>query len=163
MQWWVGFFVLGGNEKVCYYINGDVYQEEGIVQDFDYDCYFICFNGDFMVIKWLDIGVRVQLLKSFVDEMVNVIIEFNFNGGFVLFILISNNILLGDVYDVDGNLIKFIKDDQFQINLFYCYQEFIFDCFVMCFYINFYLNVKLLFGFKYILNIYVEDWEEFFG
>lgn len=159
----VGLSASGGNEKARYYINGDVYQEEGIVQDSDYDRYSIRFNGDFTATKWLDIGARVQLSKSFADETANAITEFNLDGGFAPFIPISNNTPLGDVYDADGKLTKFIKDDQFQINPLHRYQESILDRFVTRSYINPYLNVKLLPGLKYTLNTYAEDREEFFG
>ena len=163
MQTRIGLSASGGTEKFRYYLNGDLYQEDGIVTSSDYKRYSVRFNGDFNVTDWLDIGARVQLSKSFADETANAITEFNLNGGFAPFIPISNNTPLGDVYDEDGNLTKFIKDDQFQINPLHRYNESILDRFVTRSYINPYINVHLAEGLKYTLNTYAEDREEFYG
>lgn len=152
----------GGNDRVRYYINGDVYQEDGIVRKSDYDRYSIRFNGDFKVTDWIDVGARVQLSKSFADETANAITEFNV-GGFAPFFPISTNTPLGSVYNEDGSFTKFIRDDRFQINPLHRYNESILDRFVTRSYINPYLNVQIIDGLKYTLNTYAEDREEFYG
>lgn len=163
MQTRIGLSASGGNEKLRYYLNGDLYREDGIVTHSDYNRYSVRFNGDFSATDWLDIGARVQLSKSFADETANAITEFNINGGFAPFIPISNNTPLGDVYNPDGSLTKFIKNDQFQINPLHRYNESILDRLVTRSYINPFINVKIFDGLKYTLNTYAEDREEFFG
>lgn len=162
MQTRIGLSASGGSEKLRYYLNGDLYSEDGIVRNSDYDRYSIRFNGDFSATDWLDIGARVQLTKSFADETANAITEFNV-GGFAPFFPISTNTPLGDVYNADGTYTKFIRDDRFQINPLHRYNESILDRFVTRSYINPYINVKLFDGLKYTLNTYAEDREEFYG
>lgn len=162
MQTRVGLAASGGTDKFRYYLNGDVYRENGIVTQSDYNRYSIRFNGDFSATDWLDIGARVQLTKSFADETANTVTEFNV-GGFAPFFPISTNTPLGDVYNDDGTYTKFIRDDQFQINPLHRYNESIIDRFVTRSYINPYINIKILDGLKYTLNTYAEDREEFYG
>lgn len=162
MQTRVGLSASGGTEKLRYYLNGDVYLEDGVVQQSDYDRYSLRFNGDFSVTDWLEVGARVQLSKSFADETANAITEFNV-GGFAPFFPISTNTPLGSVYNEDGSYTKFIRDDRFQINPLHRYNESILDRFVTRSYINPYINVEILDGLKYTLNTYAEDREEFYG
>lgn len=162
MQNRIGLAASGGTEKLRYYLNGDVYLEDGVVKKSDYDRYSIRFNGDFSATNWLDIGARVQLSKSFADETANAITEFNV-GGFAPFFPISTNTPLGSVYNADGSYTKFIRDDQFQINPLHRYEESIIDRFVTRSYVNPYINVKLFDGLKYTLNAYAEDRGEFYG
>lgn len=162
MQNRIGLSASGGTDKFRYYLNGDVYQESGIVKQSDYNRYSIRFNGDFSATDWLDIGARVQLTKSFADETANTVTEFNV-GGFAPFFPISTNTPLGDVYNDDGTFTKFIRDDQFQINPLHRYNESVIDRFVTRSYINPYINVKIFDGLKYTLNSYAEDRGEFYG
>ncbi|MCB9286665.1 MAG: TonB-dependent receptor [Lewinellaceae bacterium] len=159
----VGLSASGGNEKLRYYVNGDYYFEDGIVTRSNYERYSVRFNGDFSATDWLEIGMRVQLSKSFADETANAITEFNINDGFAPFIPISNNTPLGDVYNADGTPTKFVKNDQFQINPLHRYNESLLDRFVTRSYVNPYINIKILDGLKYTLNTYAEDREVFYG
>ncbi len=162
MQTRMGISASGGSDKLRYYLNGDLFQEDGIVRSSDYNRYSLRFNGDFNATDWLEIGARVQLSKSFADETANAITEFNI-GGFAPFLPISTNTPLGDVYDENGVLTKFIRDDQFQINPLHRYNESIIDRKVTRSYVNPYVNIKLFNGLKYTLNTYAEDREEFYG
>lgn len=153
----------GGGEDFSFYLNGDMYAEEGIVVRSDYKRYSLRFNSDYSPTDWLEIGARVQLTKSFSDETSNVISEFNINGGFAPFIPISNNTPLGDLYNEDGSLTQFIRTDRFQINPLYRYGESIIDREVTRAYVNPYINIGLGQGFSYTLNAYAEDRDEFFG
>lgn len=162
MQNRIGVSASGGNDKLRYYLNGDLYSEEGIITRSDYDRFSIRFNGDFSATDWLDIGARVQLSKSFADETANAITEFN-GGGFAPFFPISTNTPLGDIYNDDGTFTKFIRDDRFQINPLHRYNESIIDRYVTRSYINPYVKVKILDGLSYTLNTYAEDREEFYG
>ena len=101
--------------------------------------------------------------KSFADETANAITEFNINGGFAPFIPISINTPLGQVYDEKGEVTKFIKNDQYQINPLHRYNESVLDRFVTRSYVNPYINIKFTKDLKYTLNAYAEDREEFFG
>ncbi|MCB0641924.1 MAG: SusC/RagA family TonB-linked outer membrane protein, partial [Phaeodactylibacter sp.] len=159
----LGLSFAGGNETLRYYINGDYYGEDGIVTSSNYKRYSFRFNGDYSPRKWLDVGMRVQVSKSFADETANAITEFNINDGFAPFIPISNNTPLGDVYDEDGNLTKFIKNDQFQINPLHRYNESKLDRFVTRTYVNPYINVHFTDDLTYTLNTYAEDRQEFYG
>lgn len=159
----VSLSASGGSDKYNFYINGDVYQETGIVVDSDYTRYSLRLNNEYAPTDWITVGARVQLTRSTADETSNVISEFNLNGGFAPFIPISNNTPLGDVYDEDGNYTKFIRDDQFQINPLHRYQESIIDRFITRAYVNPYINIQLPKGFNYRLNAYAESRNEFFG
>lgn len=163
MQNRIGLSVSGGTEKLRYYLNGDLYAEDGVIKKSDYDRYSIRFNGDFSATDWLEIGARVQLSKSFADETANAITEFNGDGGFAPFFPISTNTPLGDVYNADGTFTKFIRDDRFQINPLHRYNESVLDRNVTRSYVNPYVNVKILDGLKYTLNTYAEDRGEFYG
>ena len=162
MQTRVGLSASGGTDRFRFYINGDMYLEDGVIQSSDYDRYSIRFNGDFAVTDWIDIGARVQLTKSFADETANAITEFNV-GGFAPFFPISTNTPLGTVYNQDGTPTKFIRDDRFQINPLHRYNESVIDRFVTRSYINPYVNVQIADGLKYTLNTYAEDREQFYG
>ncbi|NLP57523.1 TonB-dependent receptor [Lutibacter sp. B1] len=153
----------GGTEKFHFYLSGDMYTEDGIVVESDYKRYSVRFNGDYSAKDWLKIGARVQLTKSFADETSNVISEFNIDGGFAPFIPISNNTPLGDVYDADGNLTKFIRNDRFQINPLHRYKESVIDRNVTRSYINPYVDINIMKGLKYTLNTYAENRDEFYG
>lgn len=159
----VGVSVSGGSEKVKFYLNADMYSEEGIVKHSDYNRYSFRFNGDYSPSDRVTIGAKVQLTKSFADETSNTISEFNINGGFAPFVPIFNNSPLGDLYDAQGNLTKFIRTDQFQINPFHRYNESIVDRNVTRAYVNPYINVKIIDGLKYTLNTYAEDRSQFYG
>jgi len=162
MQTRVGLSASGGTDRFRFYINGDMYLEDGVIQKSDYDRYSVRFNGDFAVTDWIDIGARVQLTKSFADETANAITEFNV-GGFAPFFPISTNTPLGTVYNQDGTPTKFIRDDRFQINPLHRYNESVIDRFVTRSYINPYVNVQIADGLKYTLNTYAEDREQFYG
>ncbi len=153
----------GGTENFSFYINGDVYLEEGIVVESDYNRYSLRLNSDYKPTDWLQIGARVQLTKSFANETSNVISEFNIDGGFAPFIPISNNTPLGDVYNEDGSFTKFIRDDRFQINPLHRYSESEIDRFVTRSYVNPFINIDLADGLTYTMNSYAEDRSEFFG
>lgn len=153
----------GGSDKFSFYINGDVYEEDGIVVESDYKRYSIRLNSDYKPTDWLQVGARVQFTKSFANETSNVISEFNVNGGFAPFIPISNNTPLGDVYNEDGSFTKFIRDDRFQINPLHRYEESVIDRFVTRSYVNPFINIDIVDGLTYTINTFAEDRREFFG
>ena len=153
----------GGSDKFSYYFNADAYLEEGIVTASDYERYSFRLNTDYKPTDWLKIGARVQMTKSYADETSNVVSEFNLNGGFAPFIPISNNTPLGDVYDDQGNLVEFVRDDQFQINPLYRYNESQIDREISRSYINPYLEFNLADGLTYTLNTFYEERTDFYG
>ncbi|WP_339881434.1 TonB-dependent receptor [Polaribacter vadi] len=155
--------ISGGSEKLKFYLNGDLYQEQGIVTNSDYNRYSLRFNGEYNPSDKVTVGARVQLTKSFADETSNTISEFNQNGGFAPFVPIFNNTPLGDVVNEDGTFTKFVRDDQFQINPFHRYNESIVDRFVTRAYINPYFEYKILDGLSYRLNTFAEDRSQFYG
>lgn len=157
--------VSGGSEKVRFYLNGDMYREEGIVEHSSYDRYSLRFNGDYTPNERITIGTRVQLTKSFADETSNVIEDFpgGSPGTFAPFIPILENTPLGDVYDSEGNYVKFVRDDQFQINPFHRYNESIVDRFVTRAYVNPYIEFEIIDGLKYTLNTFAEQRSQFYG
>jgi TonB-linked SusC/RagA family outer membrane protein len=153
----------GGSEKFHYYVNGDMYDESGIVTSSTYKRYSYRINTDYSPTDWLKIGSRVQYSNSYSDETANVISEFNINGGFAPFIPISNNTPLGDVYDADGNLTRYIRPDKFQINPLYRYNQSIVDRKVSRTIINPYIEMKLGGGFVYTINGNIDTRDEFYG
>lgn len=153
----------GGTENFHYYMNGDAFIEDGIVEASDYKRYSYRLNTDYSPNDWVKFGANVQLSKSFADETANAISEFNVNGGFAPFIPISNNTPLGTVYNADGTLTKIIRPDQFQINPLWRYKESQIDRNVTRTIINPYIEVKLWKGFSYKLNASIENRDEFYG
>ncbi len=153
----------GGSDKFSFYVNGDVYMEEGIVQASDYNRYSLRSNTEFKPNDWLTIGTRLQLTRSDADETSNVIDEFNINGGFAPYIPITGNSPLGDFQDENGNYSKFVNTDQFQINPLYRYQESQVDRIINRTYINPYVNIDFGGGFKYTLNTFAEVRSQFLG
>ncbi|HMC01555.1 MAG TPA: SusC/RagA family TonB-linked outer membrane protein, partial [Flavobacteriaceae bacterium] len=133
----VNLAVSGGSEQLSFYINGDMYQETGIVTASDYNRYSFRFNGEYRPSDRFKIGARVQLTHSIADETsVRSITDFNVNGGFAPFIPIFTNTPLGDLYLPDGSYAKFITDDQFQVNPFHRYNESIVDRKITRSYVN---------------------------
>lgn len=159
----VSLTASGGTENFHYYMNGDMYDEEGISVSSDYKRYSYRLNADYSPKDWLKIGSRVQFSKSFADETSNVISEFNQNGGFAPFLPISNNTPLGTVYNADGTYTKFIRPDQFQINPLYRYNESVIDRNISRTIINPYVDIRLGGGFTYTLNASIENRNEFYG
>ncbi|AOW20560.1 SusC/RagA family TonB-linked outer membrane protein [Urechidicola croceus] len=156
--------VSGGTEKIRFYLSGDLYKEEGIVVNSDYNRYSFRFNGDYSPSDKVKIGARVQLTKSFADETANAINDFpDGNGGFAPFIPIFNNTPLGDIRDADGNFTKFVRDDRFQINPFFRYDESVVDRFITRSYVNPYVEIGILDGLKYTLNTFAEERSQFYG
>ncbi len=160
-----GISISGGTEKVSYYFNGDMYREEGIVAHSNYNRYSLRLNTDYKASDRVTVGTRVQFTKSFSDETSNVIQDFPgaTEGTFAPFIPILENTPLGDIRDDDGNLVKYVRDDKFQINPFHRYNESIVDRFVTRSYVNPYLEVKIIEGLKYTLNTFAEQRTQFFG
>lgn len=160
----IGLSASGGTEDLHFYMNMDMYTEDGIVQNSDYKRYSIRFNGDYSPNDWLKIGARIQLTKSFADETANAITEFNQNGGFAPILPILINTPLGDIYDEAGELLPTIVDgQQFQINPLYRYKESVIDRFITRAYVNPYIDIKLSDDFTYTLNTYAEDRSQFYG
>lgn len=159
----VSLGVSGGTDQIRFYMNGDMYSEEGIVQSSDYKRYSFRFNGDYTPNDWLKVGVRVQLTKSFADETSNVVSEFNVNGGFAPFIPIFNNTPLGDLYDANGEYTKYVRANQFQVNPFHRYKESIIDRNVTRAYVNPFVDINIMDGLVYTLNSYAEDRSQFYG
>lgn len=160
----VNVSITGGTETLSLYMNGDMYREQGIVTDSDYNRYSFRLNGEFKPSDRFKIGARVQLTKSDADETSNAIEDFpNDNGGFAPFIPIFNNTPLGDLYADDGTYAKFVTDDQFQINPFHRYAESIQDRFINRTYVNPYVEVGICSGLTYTLNTFVESRNQFFG
>ncbi|SFZ92054.1 TonB-linked outer membrane protein, SusC/RagA family [Flaviramulus basaltis] len=159
----VSLSVSGGSDQLSFYLNGDMYQEGGIVTDSDYNRYSLRFNGEYRPSDKVKIGARVQLTKSFADETSNTISEFNINGGFAPFIPIFNNTPLGDLYLPDGSYAKFVTNDQFQVNPFHRYNESIVDRTVTRSYVNPYVEIGLADGLSYTLNTFAEDRSQFYG
>ena len=156
----VSMTISGGTEKMTFYMNGDMYLEDGIVTQSDYNRYSLRLNADYAPTERFKIGARVQLTKSDSDETSNSIEDF---GDFAAFIPIFNNTPLGDMYNEDGSYVKFVRDDQFQINPFFRYQESQQDRKVNRAYVNPYVEYKILDGLKYTLNTFVESRYQFFG
>lgn len=156
--------VSGGSDQIRYYLNGDIYMEEGIVQSSDYNRYSLRMNADYTPNDFIKVGTRVQLTKSFSDETSNVIQDFpGGNGGFAPFIPILENTPLGDIYDDEGNYVKYVRDDKFQINPFHRYNESQVDRFVTRSYVNPYLELQIIDGLSYTLNTFAEERSQFFG
>ncbi len=157
--------VSGGSQKTLFYLNADVYQEDGIVARSAYDRYSLRFNGEYSPYEKIKIGARIQLTKSIADETSNVIQDFpgGSPGSFAPFIPILENTPLGDVRDDEGEFVKFVRDDQFQINPFHRYNESVVDRFVTRAYVNPYLEIGILDGLTYTLNTFAEVRSQFFG
>ncbi len=153
----------GGGDNFSFYVNGDAYLEEGVITHSDYKRYSLRVNTDYKPTRWLQIGARINLVRSDADETSNVISDFNVDGAFAPYIPLSTNTPLGNVYDENGNLSKTINTDQFQVNPLHRYNESVADRFVNRVYVNPYMNVEIGHGFTYTLNTFVESRDVFYG
>lgn len=152
----------GGTEKFRYYMNGDVYLEDGIAQHSTYDRYSLRLNADYTPYSFLTVGARVQLSKSIADETGCTLYQGNADfGDFV------GNSPLGRLYDEYGRLVPTVKGDQFQYNPLYRYRESQVDRNSSRVYINPWFEVKLFDGLTYRMNAFAEqrfeNYKEFYS
>jgi len=108
----ISLTLSGGTDKFHYYMNGDVYLENGIVQHSSYNRYSFRLNADYTPYKFLTVGARVQLSKSVADETGTAIGPDN-KADFGDFV---GNSPLGSLYNSEGLLMPTVKGDQFQYN-----------------------------------------------
>jgi TonB-dependent starch-binding outer membrane protein SusC len=111
--------LTGGTDKFHYYLNGEAYNETGIVQHMSYDRYSFRLNSDYTPYKFVTIGAKVQYVVTKSDETGNTMGPDN-KTDFTDFI---GNSPLGRLRDSLGNLTPTVNGDQFQYNPLYRYEH----------------------------------------
>ncbi|MBN2522402.1 MAG: TonB-dependent receptor [Bacteroidales bacterium] len=147
----------GGSDKFRFYMNGDAYLEKGIVQHTDYRRYSLRINGEYSPYKWLNAGARIQVSRTNADETGNNAVEYARLPDFTDFI---GNTPLGRTHDSIGRLVPTVKSDQFQYNPLYRYQESNADRKTSRYYINPYLEFKIIEGLSLRINGFAEQRNE---
>jgi TonB-linked SusC/RagA family outer membrane protein len=106
-----GLSLTGGSEKFSYYLNGELYNETGIVQHSDYNRYSFRVNTDYSPYKFVTIGAKTQLTLTNSDET-GTALGPNNRPDFTAFLGDSP---LGRIYDSTGALVPTVNGDQFPI------------------------------------------------
>ncbi|MBN1184574.1 MAG: TonB-dependent receptor [Bacteroidales bacterium] len=152
--------LAGGNDKITFYMNGDVYQEDGIVQHTSYDRYSFRFNSEYNPYKVLKMGAKVQLVKTISDETGNSAVLYNDAPDFTDFL---GNTPLGRLYDENNELVPTVKGDQFDYNPLWKYRESQTDRSVGRIALSPYMEITFFEGFTYRINASVEQRTESYG
>lgn len=112
----LGLSLTGGTDKFHYYMNGDLYDETGIVLKSDYKRYSFRLNTDYTPYKFITIGAKTQITLTKADETGTSI--YNNKPDFSFYLGDSP---LGRIYDSTGALVPTVNGDQFQYNPLYRY------------------------------------------
>lgn len=148
----VSMTLSGGTDKFHYYMNGDAYLEDGIAQYSDYNRFSFRVNADYSPYSFLTLGTRVQASKSFADETGLTLYQGNADfGDFV------GNTPLGRIENENGELVPTMKGDQFQYNPLWRYRESDVGRERSRFYINPWIELKIVDGLSYRMNAFVEE------
>jgi TonB-linked SusC/RagA family outer membrane protein len=152
-----GLSLSGGTEKISFYLNGDAYLENGIVQQTSYNRYSFRLNTNYEPYDFVKIGARVQLSKTSADETGNSAVIYQDKADFTDFI---SNTPLGRIYNENNELVPTVKGDQFDYNPLYKYRESETDRSTGRFFINPYIEFKILKGLTYRINASAEQRSE---
>lgn len=60
-------FIFGGNEKMMFYFNISYWDEEGIIENIGFECFFMCLNVDYCIFDKIKMGVNVNYINFFVS------------------------------------------------------------------------------------------------
>ncbi len=156
----VGLSLSGGTEKITFYMNGDIYLEDGIVQHSSYDRYSFRVNSDYNPYKFFKIGAKVQLTKTFADETGNAAVIYQNQSDFTDFL---GNTPLGRLYNENNELVPTVKGDQFDYNPLWKYRESQTDRSTSRFLLNPYVEFTFLPGLTYRINASAEQRSERYG
>lgn len=149
----VGMSLSGGTDKFRYYMNGDIYSEDGIVQRSTYDRVSFRVNADYSAYDFLTVGVRVQASKTWSDETG---LTLGHWGGADFGDFVGNS-PLGRTHNENNELVPTVKGDQFQYNPLWRYRESDISRGTSRIYINPWLEAKIFDGFTYRLNAFAEE------
>ncbi len=155
-----GVSLSGGTDKVTFYMSGNAYLEDGIVQHTSFDRYSFRLNADYKPFKFLNLGARVQLSKTLADETGNAAVWYQGAADFTDFI---GNTPLGRIRNENNELVPTVKSDQFDYNPFFKYQESKTDRTNSRYLINPYIEFNLVKGLTYRINASIEQRAEKFG
>ena len=149
----IGVSLFGGTDKITFYLSGDAYIEDGIVQHSSYDRYSFRLNSDYTPYKFLKIGAKIQLSKSIADETGNAAVVYQNKSDFTDFL---GNTPLGRMYDENNELVPTVKGDQFDYNPLWKYRESQTDRSTNRFLLNPYVEFTILNGLTYRINASAE-------
>jgi len=155
-----GISLSGGSEKISFYMNGDIYMEDGIVQHTTYDRFSFRLNSEYNPYKFIKIGAKIQLSKTVADETGNAAVWYQNRSDFTDFL---GNTPLGRMYDENNELVPTIKGDQFDYNPLWKYRESQTDRSTHRFLLNPYIEFTILNGLTYRINASAEYRSEFYG
>ncbi|MBN1952995.1 MAG: TonB-dependent receptor [Bacteroidales bacterium] len=153
-----GVSLSGGTDKISFYLNGDAYLEDGIVQYSSYDRYSFRLNADYQPYKFIKIGARAQMSRSIADETGNRAVESP--QGDPDFTDFLHNTPLGRLYNENNELVPTVRGDQFDYNPLYKYRESETDRITSRVLFNPYIEITPFEGFTYRLNASAEERHE---
>ncbi len=156
----VGVSLSGGRDNLTFYLNGDVYLEDGIVQHTTYDRYSFRMNTEYTPYKFLKIGARVQLSKTFSDETGSSAVLFRDKADFTDYL---GNTPLGRLYNENNELVPTVKGDQFDYNPLYKYRESETKRSSSRVLLNPYVEFTIIDGLTYRINASAEERNERYG
>lgn len=155
-----GISLSGGTEKITFYMNGDVYLEDGIVQHTTFDRFSFRLNSEYNPYKFVKIGARIQLSRTMADETGNAAVWYLNKSDFTDFL---GNTPLGRMYDENNELVPTVKGDQFDYNPLWKYRESQTDRSTNRFFLNPYVELTILDGLTYKINASAEYRSENYG
>lgn len=153
------FSVRGADDKFSYYANGNAYIEDGVIINSDYKRYSFRLNSDYKATDWFTIGANMNYSTSEADERGLAIDARSTNQGFINFV---NNSPLGNVYNADGSLTAAVIGSQFQYNPLFKYSQSEVDREVRHLVINPYIELKILSGLTYRVNMAMDNRDELY-
>jgi TonB-linked SusC/RagA family outer membrane protein len=156
----VGLSLSGGTEKITFYMNGDIYLEDGVVQHTSYDRYSFRLNSEYNPYKFIKLGAKIQLTKTIADETGNAAVWYQNKSDFTDFL---GNTPLGSFYNENNELVPTVKGDQFNYNPLWKYRESQTDRSTSRFLLNPYVEFTILPGLTYKINASAEQRVENYG
>jgi TonB-linked SusC/RagA family outer membrane protein len=156
----IGLSLSGGTEKITFYMNGDIYLEDGIVQHTSYDRYSFRLNSEYNPYKFITIGAKIQLTKTIADETGNAAVWYQNKSDFTDFL---GNTPLGELYNENNELVPTVKGDQFDYNPLWKYRESQTDRNTSRYLLNPYIEFTIMDGLTYKINASAEQRTENYG
>jgi TonB-linked SusC/RagA family outer membrane protein len=156
----VGLSLSGGTEKITFYMNGDIYMEDGIVEHTSYNRYSFRLNSEYNPYKFIRLGAKIQLTKTIADETGNAAVWYQNKSDFTDFL---GNTPLGSLYNENNELVPTVKGDQFNYNPLWKYRESQTDRNTSRFLLNPYVEFTFFDGLTYRINASAEQRTENYG
>lgn len=155
-----GISLSGGSDKITFYLNGNAYLEDGIVQHTSFNRYSFRLNTEYNPYKFIKVGARIQLSRTMADETGNAAVWYQNRSDFTDFL---GNTPLGRMYNENNELVPTVKGDQFDYNPLWKYRESETTRSTNRFLLNPYIELTIMEGLTYRINALAEIRNEKYG